>query len=395
MKILCVIDNLGSGGAQRQLTAIAVGLKARGHTVEFFTYYPEDHFKPELDRAGIPVHLSLKRSRFSFKPLFALRRLIRKSGFDAVLAFLETPALYAELASWPTREWGLVVGERSANPGMARGTKRLMRHFHRLADAVITNSRANKKMLYQHFPALKRKLGTIYNVVDLDRFKPLSTETSSLPDGTVRVVVSASYQANKNMEGIAKALLLFEQDSHSQGLVVDWYGGMPADKSAHARVTNFISENGLTDRLRLHSQIRNIEREFQHATAIGLFSFYEGLPNTICEGMACAKPILMSDVCDARILVRDGTNGFLCNPHSPESIASAFKRLLSLSRDERTAFGQESRRRAELLFSPAAVVDNYEKVLTSVVAREPLPRSVLAGPGAPTGWDVRNESKLA
>ena len=35
MNILCVIDILGSGGAQRQLVNIAIGFKERGHTVSF------------------------------------------------------------------------------------------------------------------------------------------------------------------------------------------------------------------------------------------------------------------------------------------------------------------------------------------------------------------------
>jgi len=38
MIILCVIDTLGSGGAQRQLVNIAIGFKERGHTVSFLVY---------------------------------------------------------------------------------------------------------------------------------------------------------------------------------------------------------------------------------------------------------------------------------------------------------------------------------------------------------------------
>ena len=38
MKILIVIDTLGSGGAQKLKVNLAKGLKQRGHIVEFFIY---------------------------------------------------------------------------------------------------------------------------------------------------------------------------------------------------------------------------------------------------------------------------------------------------------------------------------------------------------------------
>ncbi|CDS91584.1 hypothetical protein BN1088_1400001 [Sphingobacterium sp. PM2-P1-29] len=39
MRVLCVIDSLGSGGAQKQLVEIGKGLKEDGYEVEFLIYY--------------------------------------------------------------------------------------------------------------------------------------------------------------------------------------------------------------------------------------------------------------------------------------------------------------------------------------------------------------------
>ena len=49
MKILCVIDSLGSGGAQRQLVQLAIGLKNKGVDVSFLMYHNIHFFKSELD----------------------------------------------------------------------------------------------------------------------------------------------------------------------------------------------------------------------------------------------------------------------------------------------------------------------------------------------------------
>lgn len=43
MKVLCLIDSLGSGGAQRQLVGLASLLKEREYDV-LVVYYHSDHF---------------------------------------------------------------------------------------------------------------------------------------------------------------------------------------------------------------------------------------------------------------------------------------------------------------------------------------------------------------
>ena len=45
MKILCFIDNLGSGGAQRRFTNLAVLFRKAGHQISFLTYSEGDFFK--------------------------------------------------------------------------------------------------------------------------------------------------------------------------------------------------------------------------------------------------------------------------------------------------------------------------------------------------------------
>jgi len=40
-------------------------------------------------------------------------------------------------------------------------------------------------------------------------------------------------------------------------------------------------------------------------------SFYEGMPNVVCEALAAGLPVLVSDVCDHPLLVEKGVQGFL------------------------------------------------------------------------------------
>src|SRR5512143_263914 len=65
MNLLCVIDNLGTGGAQRQILNLAVGLHRRGHEVSLYCYTPGALLAHYLEKEGLRLKVELKRSRFS------------------------------------------------------------------------------------------------------------------------------------------------------------------------------------------------------------------------------------------------------------------------------------------------------------------------------------------
>ena len=333
--------------------------------------------------------------------MLAIRRILREGWQNVVLAFLEGPCLYAELARIPRQRWGLVAGERCADPRILGRSGRWLRQTHRLADAVVSNSHTNRLMLEGAFPFLKQKLATVYNTVDLELFSPALAPPPSGGESrakALRIVVAASYQEKKNMMGVAEALLYLKRNQSKLNVVVDWFGHLSNDPAPFKRAERFVAENDLGESLRLHQNTRDIAGEYARADAVGLFSFFEGLPNAVCEGMACGKPILMSDVCDAGNLVVDGKNGLLCDPGSSESIANAFVRLAGLSLEERRQMGLLSRSLAEHLFNKNMVIESYEKIFELVVHQKAVssgcswptkvPKSTLETVGAAIGSQI-------
>ena len=96
MKILCVIDSLGSGGAQRQLVQLAIGFKEKGHDVSFLIYHNICFFKSELDLYAINVKI-IEETNF-LKRFFKMRKYIRNLCVDGVVSFLEAPNFICELS---------------------------------------------------------------------------------------------------------------------------------------------------------------------------------------------------------------------------------------------------------------------------------------------------------
>lgn len=348
------------------MCAIAAGMKRRGVDVCVVTYDPHDFYLPLLKDAGVEHRLLSTTNRLT--RMLAVRRELRRGNQDVVLAFLRGPSRFSELAALPRRRWGLVVSERLAVPNMHKRRLLSLRHMHLLADYVTANSHVNRLMVEHAVPKLAGRTVTIYNAVDLERFKPPVSPSASR--NGIRLTVAASYQAKKNMTGLIEAVALLRRDAQAMEVSVDWYGAVPSDRSAYNDAMRQIDRHDLKQCFRLNSATSDIAAEYQRADAIVLPSFYEGLPNVVCEGMACGRPILMSAVCDAGNLVKEGENGLLFDPASPRSIADALRSFALLTETQRTAMGRKSRKMAETMFDITLITSKYVELLTAAANRE-------------------------
>jgi glycosyltransferase involved in cell wall biosynthesis len=378
MRITCLIDYLVSGGAQRQLCTLAVLLRRQGHDVAVLTYHPDDFFLSMLREAGVEYQCVQAKSKL--RRMWALRRALRGGNQDVVLAFLRGGCLYAELAALPRRRWGLVVSERTAVPAGRHARLPWRRWLHRIADYVVTNSHANRLMLERDVPSLQGRVVTIYNAVDLDLFSPGLPNVDRDP-GKLRLAVAALYDRHKNMTGLIEAVTLARARLPQCDITVDWHGYEPRRLQESDRLTPLeearilLRCRDMQGSVRLNADTADVAGLFRRSDAVVLPSFYEGLPNAVCEAMGCGRPVLASRVSDVENLIAEGDNGFLFDPRSPADIADAIVKLTKLSVPDREAMGTRGRRRAEMLFRPETVLAKYTEVLQAAAERRQTPIS--------------------
>jgi glycosyltransferase involved in cell wall biosynthesis len=365
VKIVLLTESLGSGGAERQVCTLSGEFRRRGHHVSVATYAPGEFHLPLLERENVEHRFLGGSGKVSWT--LNVRRFLRTQGQDVVLAFLPGPSAYAELAGVPWRSWGLVVSERSAGIRYRLGPKA---NLHMLADYVVVNSHSARLAIEKRRPRLRTKLITIYNAVRVG--VPERALQAPVEPHLIRLIVAARLDRNKNAQGLLSAVHALRITDPSLRLCVDWYGNQNTEPEVLREMQDSITGFGLEGVFRLHPPTGNIHNLMSQADAIVLPSFYEGLPNAVCEGMALGKPILMSAVCDAGNLVKDGVNGFVFNPHSSSSIADAIARFAKLTSDERNHLGRASRARAEVLFDMNTVVEHYLRILEASAARKML-----------------------
>ncbi len=349
------------------MCTLAIMLKKRGIDVSMLTYHDSSFFMPMLLAEGIPCRNISRQTKIN--RTLEIRRALRTGKQDVVLAFLPGSCFYAEVAALPVRNWGLVVSERTAVPGSDLARFPWKRILHHIADYVVTNSHTNKLMIEKSVPRLSDRVVTIYNAVDLDAFHP-GPSANGRSGTSMKIAVAASHQRNKNLAGLVEAMSIVRAKMPDSRVEVDWFGDVHPDRTAYDEGLRLIRERRLDDCVRLYPAARSIADVYNRADCVALFSFREGLPNAMCEAMACGRPVLMSNIADAKVFVRDGTNGFLFDPASPEGIAGAIMKFCELGWEKRVSMGKESRKLAETLFNPETITSNYIQILHAAAGRK-------------------------
>lgn len=363
MRILCVIDSLGSGGAQRQLVELGLGFKEKGHTVSFLVYYNIPFYSQILENAGIII--TCINEPIYIKRILKMRHFIRRGKYDAVLSFLEGANFICEIAGIPFRKWKLVVGERSANPAILKSIKlKLYRWFHVFADYVVANSYSNLQIIRSvNFLLPESKCKVIYNLIDFNIWKSINNHIYR-KEKKIKIVIGANHNYNKNSNGLIEALALMDKEERDK-ILIYWYGDKvtkPFLNNSILTANEKISTYDLENVISFYPATHDITKIIQESDTVGLFSFYEGFPNIVIEGMACAKPVICSAVSDLpKILSHD--NNLLCDPSEPQSIRKAISYLINLNNDQLTQIGLGNERIAKQMFNREKSLLDYLQLL--------------------------------
>lgn len=368
-KFLFVIDNLSTGGAQRQLVNLALGLTQRGYRVEFFCYALGDMLAQPLHEAGISVHWHSKRSRYSPGVILALRNLIEGGQYNLVLSYLTTPSFYAIVAGrlLRRRRTPVVVSERFCDLPEGVGLiERSVRQLYRFASLVVVNSHHQRMNLAHKYPRLQSRLSTVYNGYDLQIFIPPISEPDNRP---LRILTIASVSPYKNGLCLVEALNILHQ-RYSLSPCVTWIGQqvMAGERLKYLRqMEHSIREYGLEMQWQWLGQRFDIVHQLHGHDVLVHPSYGEGLPNVVCEALACARPVIVSDTLDHPKLVQHGESGYLFNWREPSDLAEKIKMLSDLAPEERREMGHSGRRFAESHLSLDQFVDEYERLFSDLM----------------------------
>lgn len=187
--------------------------------------------------------------------------------------------------------------------------------------------------------------------IDLERFAPVP-----LPSGPPRFLLIARLLRDKGVcEYVEAARVLRAEHPDAEFQLL---GPIDTDNRSAIRrdeLDRWIA-HGTIDYL---GSAEDVRPHIAAASAIVLPSYREGLPRSLLEGAAMARPLIATDVPGCRELVEPGVNGLLCDVRSADSLAGAMRALIETSFEERAKMGLASRKLVEERFSEQRVVEAY------------------------------------
>mgnify|MGYP004512575947 CR=1 FL=1 len=357
-RILLITENLGSGGAERQICGLAVMLTRAGFPCRLITYVKNQFYEPYLRQNGVDYQfvpeLWNKKTR-----VYKAAKYVRQYKPDVVISFLPSVNKTMCLAKLFFKA-KLVVSERNNNTCITRGDK-IQFNLYRMAGAIVPNSNSQGKFICDNFPFLSKKVHPIINFVDINRFTPSETPVRK---EKLRIVTVARYTQQKNVLTYMKAIRMVKD----MGLNVhfDWYGDKKHNAAYFAEIEKEYQQLDIADYMTLHDPNQKIEEEYRKADIFCLPSLFEGYPNVVSEAMSCGLPILCSNVYENPYIVEDGVNGFLFDPKKSEAIAEVINKMVNLTREERMEMGKRNRQLCLKRNTEEAFLKSYVELIDSL-----------------------------
>lgn len=353
-KVVCLIESLGSGGAERQMSGLAVLLKQQGLDVEVWTYYPNDFYLPTLQTAGVKYRY-IAQAQPQKKRISVLRRELLGAAPDTVIAYLDQACIVACIVKMLGAKFNLIVSERNTTQKLTF-RERLKFFFYRFADYIVPNSHTQTRFIAKHYPHLQKKLRCITNFVDTEKFCPAQVKESNDP---LQILTVARIMPQKNVINYIKAIKRLVCNG-IDNFTIKWVGQSLGDLY-YSECIQCVKDNKLEEYIEFIPQNSNVINYYQNADIFCLPSIYEGFPNVVCEAMSCGMPILCADVCDNPIIVENGINGLLFNPADVEDIYIKMRQMLT--NKSLLSYREINRAKAIEMFSKNRLLSSYLELL--------------------------------
>lgn len=200
--------------------------------------------------------------------------------------------------------------------------------------------------------------------VDLMQFEPTPLPNQS----PLRFLLIARMLWDKGIgEFVEAARILKAQGINAEFCLLGWLDVQNPAAISRAQMDEWVSAGlirylGTTDDVRPH---------LASADCVVLPSYYrEGVPRTLLEAAAMARPIVTTDSVGCRDVVDDGINGYLCRPRDALDLAAKLTNMAALTPSARQEMGIRGREKAERQFDEKIVIDKYLQAIRAILRCE-------------------------
>ncbi len=223
------------------------------------------------------------------------------------------------------------------------------------ADVISPVCNYNKRWELR-WGANDENIQTIYNGIDVLRFKKLDVQRSDRPT----VVMVARLDPLKDIETFIRTCDIVRKKIPN--VLFKLYGPY-VDEEYYKKCTDLCDKLGLGDNFQFAGLTDRPEVAYNEGDVVMLTSISEAFPFTVIEAMACEKVVISSDVGGTKEVLEGF--GYIVKPKDYKGFAEATIKVLSNMEDAKK-LGLDARERILLGFTIEDMVDNYSDLYFSI-----------------------------
>jgi glycosyltransferase involved in cell wall biosynthesis len=357
-RVLILFPTLAVGGAERQASFLAPGLRDRGFSVHVATLKERGRFYEELRTAGIETtHVDMS-SRFDVRGAVRGYRLWRGRPEIVLTQGLDATLVGHAIAR---RARAAHVSIEQGGSGLARSRDRrlLLGLVAPRVDRVVAVSATQRRELEE----LGYRSAAI-RVVPNGTLEPVPARPADvvrhelgLTSDDVIVLLPAALRPEKRPDLFVEALRrAHDRDPRVKGVLAG--GGPLLDDVRRQAATGAGAVLVLGER----SDVPDLMRA---ADVVCLTSDVEGIPLAALEAMALARPLVATAVGGLQEVVQHGRTGLLVPPDDPDAFSAAVLAVAG-DRELRARLGSAAVERYRAGYTAESMIDRYAELLSEL-----------------------------
>jgi len=361
IKILYLTTSSKLSGTEKMLYELVKGIDKEKYEVMVCTIKDDldSQLLDRLRKEGIKTACLDLDKKWKIWRVFKLFKIIKNFNpkilqsflfFDNILA-----RIFGKLAGAPI----IISGQRSAETYRPKIRNFFDRITINLADYIVSNSEAGKRIVIERDGFPEEKVKVIYNGINLDKTgQQLKARRSK---AITKIGFVGRLSTEKGLNYLIEAVSILKNKMND--FVVLIIGDGPERK----KLEKLTYENGVEDVICF---LGYKEKAWQYMQEFDLFvlpSLWEGFPNVIIEAMAQNVLVVATRVGGVPELIKDNETGFLVKPRDGKALAERINYVLNLPEKEKKKIEENARRVVKKEFSIEKMLKEYEKLYASLI----------------------------
>ena len=348
MNILYLITGLGLGGAEKVVCDLADQMSTLGHQVKIAYLTGKVVVHPKNINVDI-IPLDLNNFYGLYLASKKYKKLIQDFQPDIVHAHMVHANIFTRINRIGCAIPKLICTAHNSNEG---GRLRMIayRLTNFLSDFNSNVSQEATESLISKGAFNKNNLTTVYNGIDLIKFKSFKTEKKN---DEIMILSVGRFNEQKDYPNLFRAIKILKDNNLIEK--IKFY--IAGDGELRSELEQLIKILNISDNVTLLGIRSDIPELMNQAHFFILPSAYEGFGLVVVEAMACGAFVIATN--SGGVAEVMGDTGLLVPPQDSEALAKAIEKAVSKTPLEIQENNLKARQRVEELFSLEKSVQNW------------------------------------